>query len=124
MKYIILTISLAVIFCLQAAAQITGKQTFCANTTQTYTLVLGTGSNQPDHTIWSFGDSTEIRDDNTASGSQTRSYTYTKPGVYTIIARSFRADNTEIVEQRQTLKISVLSCVIPVNPNIHMYSNN
>ena len=101
----------------------------CINKVQTFSLEVSKGSGQDEisHTEWDFGDDqpgSVITDTDMApaSGKQEHSYTYTKPGTYTITVKSFLvSDGSELPMARQTFEINIYRCVMPVNPNIHIY---
>ncbi|MDH6356499.1 PKD domain-containing protein [Parabacteroides sp. PF5-9] len=103
------------------AVSIEADQIFCVNTQQDFTVVLSqSGQDEIAYTEWDFGDgSAFVKDTNVGSGSQTHSYTYTKPGMYTITVCSYLANGKEAASNSLVVKVN--PCVIPVNPNVHLF---
>lgn len=107
------------------ALSIEGEYSFCKDTPQTYQISItqnvgGSGSEQIAYTEWDFGDGNPvIKDTNVSSGTQTHTYTYAKPGNYTLTVRSYLANGSLAVQE--SLGITAYPCVLPVNPNIHLY---
>ncbi|MDR2956228.1 MAG: PKD domain-containing protein [Prevotella sp.] len=101
-----------------------GENSFCINTEQSFTLTISGdgGQDQLSYTIWDFGDYEPdciITDTNISTNTQTHNYTYKKPGTYTISVKSF--DENDNLLQEQSIEVIVSRCIIPVNPNIHIY---
>ncbi|MDH6304830.1 hypothetical protein M2459_001566 [Parabacteroides sp. PF5-5] len=102
----------------------TDNEAFCVNTEQSYSIIVnkGSGLGELGKTIWDFGDGSMVITDTNVNGTQTHFHTYTKPGRYTITVKSFlKSDGLEVTDQRETLEVTVSPCVMPVNPNIHLY---
>ncbi|MDH6357555.1 PKD domain-containing protein [Parabacteroides sp. PF5-9] len=100
---------------------IKGSTGFCVKESQTYTFKVSKGAAalELSHTEWDFGDGSAAITDKTF-GEQTQSHTYNKPGTYTITVRAFlQSDGSEAYHD--VLKVTVYPCVIPVNPNVHLY---
>ncbi|MDR2956540.1 MAG: PKD domain-containing protein [Prevotella sp.] len=101
--------------------RVEGETGFCVNTSQDFSVSLNNSSIA--YTIWNFGDgSPEIKDDDVSTGKQTHSYTYTRSGKYIISVKSFDSDDNLL--QQESIEAEVLPCLIPVNPNIHVWNNN
>lgn len=101
-----------------------GEQSFCAHSAQTFTLQItgATGTSTLSHTEWNFGDGSAVVPDNNVTNGTTQSqtHTYTKPGNYTITVNSYLASDGSLAGT-ETFNVTVNPCVLPVNPNIHMY---
>jgi len=103
--------------------KIEGPDKVCMDEPLSFSLKVkqGLGDSELLHTVWDFGDGTVHEDDDFSNSEQTRNYTYKKTGNYTITVRSFLRSGIEVVGQRKTKNIKVNPCVMPVNPNIHLY---
>jgi len=98
-----------------------GRTRFCMDSSQDFTVFLS------DDTItyskWDFGDGKpEITNTNVASGEQIQNYTYTKSGTFLVTVSSYDAADNLI--KQESFKVNVMPCVLPVNPNIHMYGSS
>ncbi|MDH6358697.1 PKD domain-containing protein [Parabacteroides sp. PF5-9] len=104
------------------SVSIDADQSFCVNTSQDFTVILNqSGADEIAYTEWDFGEGGSfLKDTNVSSGTQTHSYTYEKPGMYNITVRSYLADGKEVASETITVKVN--PCVLPVNPNIHLYN--
>ena len=97
---------------------ITGEMDLCINTPTNFNVSLP-GSNNA-YTIWNFGDgSVGEKDTNVSSGTQNRSHIYTKPGKYNITVKVYDSGDIELAED--SFDVNVSSCIMPVNPNIHIF---
>ncbi|MDH6357185.1 PKD domain-containing protein [Parabacteroides sp. PF5-9] len=103
------------------SVSIEADQSFCVNTSQDFTVILNqSGSDEIAYTEWDFGEGGSfLKDTNVSSGTQTHSYTYEKPGMYNITVRSYLVDGKEVASETITVKVN--PCVIPVNPNVHLF---
>lgn len=99
----------------------------CVNTNKTFTVkVSAAGTDRPNKLRWDFGNG-EAPNDIILSATATEqsvTFSYTKPGNYTITITGLDYNDNEIAGQQQTIPVLVLPCVISVNPNIHYYNNN
>jgi PKD repeat protein len=87
------------------------------NRVQNFTVFLPDATS---YTKWDFGDGKgEIKNTDVSSNEQTQSYAYTKSGTYIITVRSYDASDILLKEER--FEKRVLPCLIPVNPNIHIW---
>ncbi|MDH6358699.1 PKD domain-containing protein [Parabacteroides sp. PF5-9] len=104
------------------SVSIDADQSFCVNTLQEFTVTLNqSGSDEIAYTEWDFGEGGAfLKDTNVSSGTQTHSYTYEKPGLYNITVRSYLADGKEAASETITVKVN--PCVLPVNPNAHLFN--
>jgi len=85
-------------------------------------LSQGVGTNAIDHIVWDFGDgSPAITDNDMSQLLFTQKHTYKKTGRYTLTIIPYRADGSILENRVQTIEVYVKPCVLPVNPNIHMY---
>ncbi|MDH6357184.1 PKD domain-containing protein [Parabacteroides sp. PF5-9] len=103
------------------SVSIDADESFCVNTSQDFTVTINqSGSQQITYTEWDFGEGGSfLKDTNVSSGTQTHSYTYEKPGMYNITVRSYLADGKEVASETITVKVN--PCVLPVNPNVHLF---
>ncbi|MDR2955728.1 MAG: PKD domain-containing protein [Prevotella sp.] len=98
---------------------IDGQSGFCVNTSQEFSVAILESTISS--TIWNFGDGTpEERDTNVTVGTQLHSHTYTKPGKYTITVRTL--DDSDGLLKQESFEVEVLPCIIPVNPNTHVWN--
>jgi len=107
------------------ALNLDGSGVFCMNDEQEFTLTIkkSGNANELSYTVWDFGDQgvgSVIEDSSfTPDNKQTHKYTYARPGKYTISVKSYDENGNYLKEQ--TMTVTVSACVLPVNPNIHLY---
>jgi len=96
----------------------------CRRTPATFSaeVIAGIGSSRIVRIEWDFGDGSPIvTDSNMNETVFTHQHTYDKDGIYTVSLRPYRADGSLATDKIQTREIKVNPCMMPVNPNIHMY---
>lgn len=100
---------------------LSGDKGFCMGTSKEYTVEISPiiGASTVAYTRWNWGDGSD-REEITGSGEQKLSHTYIRPGNYILTVSAYDSNNDEL-GQAQTLDVEVYSCVLPVNPNIHLY---
>jgi len=69
---------------------------------------------------WDFGDGTIMDDTNTGQNTYSHTYTYPKAGTYTLSVIPYDGENP-ILDEVKTVEVKISSCAIPVNPNIHIW---
>ena len=90
--------------------------------TFTATVSVGTGVSKITSLEWNFGDGSPVETDTNISSEYSKPHTYTKPGTYTLTITPYRADGKAVTSRIATQEIKVYPCVMPVNPNVHMYN--
>ncbi|MDR2955532.1 MAG: PKD domain-containing protein [Prevotella sp.] len=105
-----------------------GDPEACINKASSFSvdIIQGTGVNYVDHIVWDFGDgSSPVIENDMSKQSHLQTHTYTNPGIYTvtIIPYSDATETNPLTHRIQTFPVYVSRCIIPVNPNIHMYNN-
>ena len=110
--------------CLQAKPDtITGADYTCVTSTQTYSVEVaqGSGAGAFSYLEWDFGDgSPVVQDSNWSNIVHSQTYTYARPGKYTIMITPYLTTGLPVNEKVLTLDVTVSPCVVPVNPNIHI----
>jgi len=99
-------------------------ETPCMQKTVTFSVQItpGSGTNRVARLDWDFGDgSPTVTDTEMNQPVYTHDHTYYKDGLYTLTITPYKADGTPLANKVQTLDVRVKPCVMPVNPNIHLY---
>jgi PKD domain. len=68
---------------------------------------------------WNFGDGTIIEDTN-ISTFMSQKQTYAKDGTYTLTPK--KSGGEAVTDGIKTLSVPIFRCIMPVNPNIHIYN--
>jgi len=108
------------------STELSGPEKTCRKEEVEYSIEVsqGLGAGIISYVIWDFGDGNSFNEAISASTGRFTSkkkYTYNKPGKYTLSFKPYNASGELISNKMQTLEVIVNPCVIPVNPNIHLY---
>jgi len=96
----------------------------CVKSSATFSVQLTTGSgiNRVTRLDWDFGDGTPVvSETNMNQAVFVRTHTYAKTGTYRLTLTPYKSDGTAQVDKIQSIEFKVNPCVMPVNPNIHLY---
>ena len=96
----------------------------CANNSNLYVLNFAMPpAISVDHLEWNFGDGTIINDSDFLNPVHSHNHTYAKSGNYTLTITPYKdaSKTTPITEWATTKLVKVSSCIMPVNPNIHIF---
>lgn len=98
----------------------------CINKEQNYDLRVfnGEGFQQLSKVTVDFGDGVVKTVSSPIVGSNTVRYAYKFPGTYTISLKAYDASGNIMSEMTSYVAVKVMSCILPVNPNIHMSNRN
>ncbi|MDH6305079.1 hypothetical protein M2459_001816 [Parabacteroides sp. PF5-5] len=94
----------------------------CSEEALTFTTILNISGIESQITkiVWDFGDGTVKEDTNISSSQYSYTHKYTKPGTYALTVIPY-AGNNPITDRIKVLQVPINPCVMPVNPNIHLY---
>jgi len=71
---------------------------------------------------WDFGDgSLVVSDTDMTKTSFTQTHVYTKDGIYNLTITPFAADGAAMINKIFNIPIKINPCVLPVNPNMHLF---
>ncbi|NDV95664.1 hypothetical protein D0T84_12175 [Dysgonomonas sp. 521] len=100
----------------------------CLNVSNNFTLKVdgGEGFTSVKSIVIDWGDGSITRVNSPVVGVFTYNHTYTEAKNYTIRVTPYSntAETQAVADQVKTATIKIRSCVLPVNPNIHIYNKN
>ncbi len=100
--------------------KIIGDKGFCVDVSKEFEtfIPLFIGGSKVAYTRWNWGDG-GVEDIVKGNGTQKISHIYTRANDYVITVSAYDNDDKQLGTS-QTMNIEVYSCILPVNPNIHL----
>ena len=96
----------------------------CINTEITFSIQItaGSGIDRVVKLEWDFGDGSNIVTENDMDQYDfVQNHTYTAPGTYTLTMTPYKSDGSIITDKIKTIEVKISRCVMPINPNTHLY---